>query len=437
MYKKSMNKKTFLAVLITTLILGGTLTTLNYRTVANADWNDDSSNTGIMTVNDVKYSATEVLSDVGMETKTVVISLTDISKHWAKAAIDKAVEFGYAKGYPDGTFKPNSNVTRAEFIKMTVEALKLPIEIGTGGTWYDTYVNAAKKAELYVASDFKSGDLNSPMTRKEMSRLAARAVGEKTTDDAKWMYLATKKGLVSGLGSGELGESKNTTRAQSVTIIDRILTVNSGGKLPVDKYAVASAEVVWHGTNIFTVMPEVFVDNKAKEDVAELWKKDKLIFNSKDGNWHGEIEYVIAIDLEDPNDPNLKLIPPISQLKWQNNLGSNLTEGIPVSQWTDSYLIYYKSKVVNKDSKHYSQNFNYVPLAFSGTNTDLQAFVKGKLNMVGSVFKDKPLDQPIYIFPKKGWSQIGNLTLYAYTPSFSSYYYISNQLLSISGPFFK
>ncbi|ULO04821.1 S-layer homology domain-containing protein [Paenibacillus sp. 19GGS1-52] len=34
------------------------------------------------------------------------------SSHWAKYAIDQAVAKGYFKGYSDGTFKPNSQVTR-------------------------------------------------------------------------------------------------------------------------------------------------------------------------------------------------------------------------------------------------------------------------------------------------------------------------------------
>lgn len=32
------------------------------------------------------------------------------------------VERGIAKGYPDGTFKPNNNITRAEFAVMLVRA---------------------------------------------------------------------------------------------------------------------------------------------------------------------------------------------------------------------------------------------------------------------------------------------------------------------------
>lgn len=44
------------------------------------------------------------------EPKTV----DDVSGHWAKASIEWAMEKGLIKGYPDGSFKPNNPLTRAE-----------------------------------------------------------------------------------------------------------------------------------------------------------------------------------------------------------------------------------------------------------------------------------------------------------------------------------
>lgn len=38
----------------------------------------------------------------------------DVSGHWAKASIEWAKENGLIKGYPDGSFKPNDPLTRAE-----------------------------------------------------------------------------------------------------------------------------------------------------------------------------------------------------------------------------------------------------------------------------------------------------------------------------------
>ena len=43
-------------------------------------------------------------------------SFTDTKTHWAKDFINEAVSLGLFSGYPDGSFRPNANVTRAQFM---------------------------------------------------------------------------------------------------------------------------------------------------------------------------------------------------------------------------------------------------------------------------------------------------------------------------------
>lgn len=45
-------------------------------------------------------------------------SFSDISGHWAEAEIERAVAFGWIAGYPDGTFRPDAYITRAEAMTM-------------------------------------------------------------------------------------------------------------------------------------------------------------------------------------------------------------------------------------------------------------------------------------------------------------------------------
>ena len=42
----------------------------------------------------------------------------DVSGHWAEANINSAFVKGWVSGYPDGTFKPQQNITRAEVVKV-------------------------------------------------------------------------------------------------------------------------------------------------------------------------------------------------------------------------------------------------------------------------------------------------------------------------------
>lgn len=45
-------------------------------------------------------------------------AVDDVTGHWAAASIEWAKERGLVKGYPDGSFKPNQAVTRAEMCVM-------------------------------------------------------------------------------------------------------------------------------------------------------------------------------------------------------------------------------------------------------------------------------------------------------------------------------
>jgi hypothetical protein len=378
-----------------------------------------------------------------------VTSFSDVKDtHWAKKSITAAIEKGYVSGYPGGVFKPEQAIKRDEFIKMVVTALKLPVESEGASTWYEPYVKVAKENKLYASSDFSDSDLgwNKVITRKEMARIAVRAgLGEEAKEDSKWMYLATKAGLVTGLGKGELGETKTTTRAQSVTIIERILAVKNGEKLPVDKYAVGSAELAWHGTNIFTVMPEIMVtkeeDYKGKT-IEELWQQDKMTITSRDGLYKGALDAVIAIDLEDPNDPNLKLLPPVDELNWFNNSG--IIDGVPydinsVRKWKKSYVLYFKtSEIFNKNKEKYHSEFNGPSYVMYGIDSpDKDKFFSGTLNSNAWLWHKKYNDIPAMIIPKTGWTQDRKLKIQIMAPANAGYLYQAATVLELDGPKYK
>ena len=353
------------------------------------------------------------------------------SSHWAYSAVQKAVAKGYVDGYTNGTFKPDTSVSRAEFVKMVVAAMKLETTPASG-KWYVQYVNAATKAGLYASSDFANNDSgwNKTMTREEMARVAARAIGEKTSENDKWMYLATKSGLIQGVGKGQLAPQGLTTRAQSVVIIERILSVNAGSELDSDLYATGAAEILWHGTNIFTVMPEMFVTpdsdwkNKGKSSIEEMWNEKSMTITSKDGLYQGKLDALVAIDMADPNDPNRALLGDINTLNWYNGkqIGLELVKH-PIKNEKNTYVLYFKGgPVFNKDKNRYLDS-SFVSFLVSGfNNTDDAGFMDGKLNRSAIVHRDRPGDVPAVIIPKTGTMQgISDITIKLQTPSNSRF----------------
>ncbi len=71
--------------------------------------------------------------------------------HWASGYVNIAVNRGIIKGYPDGTFAPNNPVNYSEAVTMLVRVLGYGPAADDEGTWPANYL--AKAAELGVTDD--------------------------------------------------------------------------------------------------------------------------------------------------------------------------------------------------------------------------------------------------------------------------------------------
>lgn len=355
-------------------------------------------------------ASSEAAAVPAMQNAKSTVQLTDIASHWAQESIRKAVDKGYVDGYEDTTFRPELNVSRAEFLKMAVTAMKLPVTGNvTGSEWYKPFVEAAKEKGILRATDFPLEDINKPISRLEMARISVRSTDVKLQnkdvqiDDKSVMYNATKTGLVQGLSYGELGPEKSTTRAQSVTIIERILSVNSGGKLEVDKYALNNAELELKHTNIFSVMPEFF---GGKPYQGEEWNPSNLSVQSDDGNYKGTLDQLIAIDLDDPNDPNLGLLPNFDKIKWFNLM--SYKDSLYIKDFKHSYVLYFKEHVDYNNAPDVYGSYAPAFSTYGFNQDDTMSLVKGKLNMPAGIFYNQIGDIPALIIPKSGYTLLGN-----------------------------
>ena len=99
---------------------------------------------------------------------------TDIKGHWAESYVQTAANAGILNGYPDKTFRPEQTVTYYEMAKILVAA-KGYTEDQLEGTWPDNYMN--KAAELKITADLpETENPAGPALRGETARMIYNAL---------------------------------------------------------------------------------------------------------------------------------------------------------------------------------------------------------------------------------------------------------------------
>lgn len=202
------------------------------------------SSTGIRMAFAESVTDQQVTTEASESIKILESPFTDIQGHWAEANIKQAFTQGYISASANGKFNPNQFVTRAEFLKMLIVAQNITVESANQGeAWYSPYITAGENKGIYKSGEYKAEQWTNPITRQEMARMAVRAIGAEDKDNDE-MYIAVQKGLISGTGDGKLSPEGKTTRAQAITIIQRVLKISEGEKLPVDDKALSTTEQV-------------------------------------------------------------------------------------------------------------------------------------------------------------------------------------------------
>jgi hypothetical protein len=170
--------------------------------------------------------------------------------YWAYDVIGSMSTAGYIYGYPDGTFRPGNDITRAEFASIMAKALDLSKGATAGtftdvsaGDWYYNLVNAAVYAGLVSGMGNNLFDPGAPITREQMAVMVANALGTKAfpagstelnpysdgSAVSSWAVTGVeqtiKAGIFSGMAVNILAPNNNATRAQAAAMIYKLLSV--------------------------------------------------------------------------------------------------------------------------------------------------------------------------------------------------------------------
>lgn len=151
----------------------------------------------------------------------------------------------YVHGYTDGTVKPNNNVTRAEtatmLYRLLTESRRNEIQTANNSfsdvstdDWYNESVSTMANGKYITGYPDGTFGGNKNITRAEFVAMLVRFIGVQNEDCSfidvsrdYWAYgciaTATKAGWIAGYTDGTFKPEQPITRAEAMTIINRVL----------------------------------------------------------------------------------------------------------------------------------------------------------------------------------------------------------------------
>jgi hypothetical protein len=170
----------------------------------------------------------------------------DVSKHWAKDKISQLSSAGLIAGYPDGSFKPDYPMTKAEFTALLVSSMGLaPTDktsktfSDTGSHWARAFINEAVKKGLLVPAEYPEGlKPDTSIKRSEVCAMLVRALSKspekgstKFTDQTTinqslykgYIKTAVDDGLLAGYPDGSFNPFGNMKRGEICSVVTGFL----------------------------------------------------------------------------------------------------------------------------------------------------------------------------------------------------------------------
>ena len=208
---------------------------------------------------------------------------------------------GYINGYPDGSVKPEGDITREEITsilyRITNHAYEKPF-VATGDAFPDVEAGRWSAHDIEYMADkeivygYPDGEFKPSrnLSRAEFAALIFRFTGiEKANienpfsdfDDTHWAYdeilALTNSGLIEGYPDKTYKPENNITRAEVMTVINKLL-----GRKPLESYVKSLEfnpyndlyEDKWYYVTVLeaTITHNYWLDNKGYEYKWEDWK---------------------------------------------------------------------------------------------------------------------------------------------------------------------
>ncbi|WP_339238117.1 S-layer homology domain-containing protein [Paenibacillus sp. FSL R5-0517] len=221
-------------------------------------------------------------------------SVNDVKGHWAEQQIDSWIANGSLNGYQDGSVKPNSAITRAEFIVLVnrlfefSETASADFKDLSPSNWAYNDVAKALKAGYVKGYSDNTFQPSSNVSRQEAASMISSVLGldpsnsegiKQFKDAGKipaWsqgsIAAVIEKGIMKGYPDGTFQAQKQLTRAEAIVLIDSALNNRTVAKetLSIDTpgtYGSAQETKVVNGDVIINVAGVTLENYEIKGDL--------------------------------------------------------------------------------------------------------------------------------------------------------------------------
>ncbi len=172
---------------------------------------------------------------------------SDMGDHWSREHVQALSDAGIINGFPDGSFKPEASVTRAETIKMIVVLVGASLEVEAGDAfgdvnstdWFAPYVNAGVANGYIFGNEAGNFNPNDNITREDVCVILYRALkldgdaSEADFTDSEEISSYAKEavaklvaaGIVQGDDNGAFNPGKAITRGEIATLLSRAMQI--------------------------------------------------------------------------------------------------------------------------------------------------------------------------------------------------------------------
>lgn len=181
--------------------------------------------------------------------------LNDVDGHWANKEIQDFVSKGYLKGYPDGTFKPDNSITRAEFVRIANNYFGFKNKGNenfsdvNSSDWFYNDICIAKEEGYIDGYDDGTFKPDKNITREEAAKIIVSIQGKVDVNidkinnfpdgymvsdwSKKYVEGAIEAGYIKGDDKGKINPLSHITRAESVSMISRVVKKEVPNQAPV------------------------------------------------------------------------------------------------------------------------------------------------------------------------------------------------------------